>query len=181
MGNPLIQSFDSVLFYPHCVVPCATYFRYVHPNFITLFNCVIKWWAFCAILSWSPWRLLIWGTLERFLDCLDGVVARKFNKQSPVGHWLDKSTDLVYRWASAGAAITLSVPLLSQDAWGPGMLIAICLGCPGVYVHDAVRGHIQNGNTAPTGIAIYLEDNATLLCFVLPALQYYILSTCKVF
>ena len=101
MGNPLILSFDSIIFYPYCVVPCAKYFSRVHPNFITAFNCLVKWWAFCAILSWSPWRFLLWGTLERYLDCLDGVAARKFNKSSTFGHWMDKSTDLVYRWSSA--------------------------------------------------------------------------------
>ena len=179
MGNPLIWSFDSEIFYPRCVVPCAKYFKNVHPNWITLLNCLIKWWAFCAILAWSPWRLLLWGALERFLDCLDGVVARKYNKLSVFGHWMDKSTDFVYRWSSAIAAVGLCVPLLTQDVWAPGALIAMSVGCPGVYIYDGYRGHIDKGNTSANGMAIYLEDNATLLCVVFPAMQWWVLQRCQ--
>ena len=179
MGNPLIWSFDSEIFYPRCVVPCAKYVR-IHPNWITLFNCLIKYWAFCAILTWSPWRLLVWGTLERFLDCLDGVVARKQNKMSTFGHWMDKSTDMVYRWSSAAAAIGMCVPLLAQDLWAPGSLIAISVLCPGVYIYDGYHGHIDKGNTSAKGVAIYLEDNATLLCAILPMMQWWVTQRCQV-
>ena len=181
MGNPLILSFDSIIFYPYCVVPCAKYFSRVHPNFITAFNCLVKWWAFCAILSWSPWRFLLWGTLERYLDCLDGVVARKFNKSSTFGHWMDKSTDLVYRWSSGIVGVRQAIPLLSQDVVAPGTLIFISIACLMTYVHDALLGHIVGGNTSARGLAIYVEDNATLLCVILPMVQWWILQRCEVF
>lgn len=180
MGNPLIPSFDSLVFYPHVVVPSAKYFSNVNPNWITLFNCGIKWLAFCAVLSWSPWALLFWGALERYLDCLDGVVARKFNKSSTLGHWLDKSTDLVYRWASAGAGLYASAPLLAQDVLAPGSLMLVCVALPGIYVWDAYKGNIVDGNTTEKSLAIYVEDNATLLAVLLPLMQVWILSRCEV-
>ena len=180
MGHPLIPSFDSVIFYPRVVVPSAKYFANVHPNWITLFNCYIKWLAFCAVLSWSPWALLLWGTLERYLDCLDGVVARKYDKHSTVGHWLDKSTDLVYRWASAGAGLCASVPLLSQDIVAPGSLMVVCVALPGIYAWDAYKGNIVAGDTSVQSLAIYVEDNATLLTVILPLMQAWILNRCIV-
>ena len=180
MGNPLIPSFDSLVFYPRVVIPSAKYFSNVHPNWITLVNCGVKWLAFCAVLSWSPCALLCWGALERYLDCLDGVVARKFNKGSTLGHWLDKTTDLVYRWASAGAGLCVSAPLLAQDVLAPGSLVLVCVALPGIYVWDAYNGNIVDGNTTDKSIAIYVEDNATLLVVLLPLLQMWISSRCVV-
>ena len=180
MGNPLIPSFDSCIFYPHIVVPSAKYFANIHPNLITIFNCYIKWLAICAVVSWNPWALLFWGSIERYLDCLDGVVARKYNKHSMVGHWLDKGTDLIYRWLSAAAGVYGSVPLLSQDTVAPGCLILVCVALPGIYVWDAYKGNIVHGNTSVQSIAIHIEDNATLLCVLLPFMQGWILSRCVV-
>lgn len=180
-GDPLLShSFDELVFYPKCVDPFVRYFRNVHPNYITLFNVFIKYKAFLSVLAWSPWGLLFWGTVERWLDCLDGRVARRFNKLSTFGHWFDKVTDLIFRWMSAVCAVWMCLPLLWQDILAPGTLIVVCVACPGVYVYDGWRGRIVNGNTREDALAIYLEDNATLLCLLLPMLQWFVLSRCSV-
>lgn len=176
----MVPSFDSTIFYPHVVQPSAKYFSRVHPNWITLFNCYVKWLAFCAVLSWSPWALLVWGALERYLDCLDGVVARKFDKRSVFGHWMDKTTDLVYRWASASAGVYVSIPLLAQDAVAPGSLVLVCVGLPALYAYEAYRGNIIGGNTTAASIAIHVEDNATLLVVLLPLMQAWIMARCEI-
>ena len=49
------------------------------------------------------------------------------------------------------------------------------------YVHDALLGHIAGGNTPARGLAIYVEDNATLLCVILPMVQWWILNDAKCF
>ena len=93
---------------------------------------------------------------------------------------MDKSTDMVYRWSSAAVAVRMCVPLLAQDLWAPGSLIAISVICPGVYIYDGYRGHIDRGNTSANGWAIYLEDNATLLCVILPMMQWWVTQRCQV-
>ena len=180
-GDPLLHySFDDLVFYPKCVDPFVPYCKNIHPNWITLLNIFVKWFALMSVLEWNPWGLLVWGTLERWLDCLDGRVARRFNKTSFIGHWMDKVSDLIYRWSSAGIAVWLSVPLLKQDLVAPGALISVCIACPALYVYDGYHGRIVDGNTTRESIAIYLEDNATLLCLLFPLMQWYILSRCVV-
>ena len=140
-GDPLVWSFDQVVFYPKCVDPFVPHCQHIHPNWITLLNVLVKWFAFIAIVEWSPWGLLFWGTLERFLDCLDGRVARRFNKSSTFGHWMDKSTDLVFRWGSAGYAVYACLPLLAQDILAPGALFSLQ---PDVPVYTSTMHIVEN-------------------------------------
>ena len=45
-------------------------------------------------------------TLERYLDCLDGHLARRYNMCTTAGHYMDKSTDFVFRWTCVGVMCT---------------------------------------------------------------------------
>lgn len=181
MGDPLlIRSFDYQLFYPYCVDPFVVYCRNIHPNYITLFNFIVKYYAYLCAITWNWQGLLVLGTAERFLDCLDGRVARKFNKCSPLGHALDKYSDLIFRFFTAYRLIQLTIPLFAQDFLAPFLLIAVCGLCPAVFIFDAARGRIINLETQVDSLAIVVEDNATLLCLILPLLQYLCVARCDV-
>ena len=64
-------------------------FKNVHPNYITLFNLVIKYYAYMAAVSWD-WKGLLW--LGTFKDSwiVWMVELRKFEKCSALGHALNK-------------------------------------------------------------------------------------------
>jgi len=181
MGDPLlIQSFDYVIFYPLIVDPFVPWCANIHPNMITIFNCLIKYIAYLSAITWN-WQRLLWiGTLERFLDCLDGRVARKYNKCSEFGHALDKYTDLIFRFGTAIELIRMTFPLFQHDFIAPFLLLAVCAACPSVFIFDAFRGRIQNLNTQANSISIIVEDNATLLCLILPALQWLCVVRCGI-
>ena len=181
MGDPLlVYSFDNLIFYPWCIDPFLTYFRHVHPNWITLFNFVVKYYAFLCAISWNWQGLLVLGTVERWLDCLDGRVARRFNKCSPLGHALDKYSDLIFRFYTAWRMIQLAFPLFERDFIAPFLLLMVCAACPAVFVFDAARGRIVNLETQADSLAILIEDNGTLLCLLLPFLQYLCIVRCGV-
>ena len=181
MGDPLLLvSFDYIIFYPWCVDPFVRFFRGVHPNYITLFNLIIKYYAYMAVIRWDWYGLLWLGTFERFLDCLDGRVARKFDKCSPLGHALDKYSDLIFRFFTAYRLICMTLPLFQQDFLAPFLLLMVCAACPLVFVFDAARGRIVNLETQVDSLAIVVEDNATLLCLLLPALQYFCIQRCTI-
>ena len=180
MGSPVLQlSFDYLCFYPYVVLPTVKYFKNVHPNYITIFNLIIKYYSFAAAMSWN-WQRLLWlGTLERYLDCLDGSVARKFEKCSTVGHCLDKYSDLIFRFGTAVGIIQNTLPLLQEDIFAPLLLLLVVFSCPAVFIYDAFRGKIDNLNTSADSIAIIIEDNATLLCLILPLLQFFCVQRCS--
>jgi phosphatidylglycerophosphate synthase len=181
MGDPLLRwSFDAIFFYPYIVDPWVPYCKSIHPNCITLFNIIVKYYTYMQVIAWNYTGLLWLGTLERFLDCLDGRVARRFNKCSPFGHALDKYSDLIFRFFTAYRLICMAIPLFQQDFLSPFLLFIVCASCPAIFIIDSMRGKIQNLETQRDSVAIVVEDNATLLCLILPILQFFCVLRCDV-
>jgi len=173
MGRPkLYLSFDSLITYPMLVVPAVPHFSHVHPIEITVVNFVFKFLSLYAMINEHFFLLFIFSIVERWLDCLDGEVARVFSKTSRLGHLMDKGSDFLFRWFTAIYLVFTYVHSFPVAPVATSVLILLCVGCPGLYVYDAWHGHIEDGNTKRTGVSIYLEDNATLLCFVQPLLLW---------
>ena len=115
-------------------------------------------------------RFAAWMTMERLTDCLDGEVARHFSRQSKVGHYLDKVSDVCFRYTGVGILVWRLFPFLwAANAWAFATLL-LCLSLPGVYVYEACVSQRIKGdmNTPADSWAIYVEDGATLLCAALP-------------
>ena len=173
MGRPLLpNSFDAWVTYP--VVYRITPFADVHPNWITAVCIVFK--LLCLAETWDypegfdGLRFAAWMTMERLTDCLDGEVARHFSRQSKVGHYLDKVSDVCFRYTGVGILVWRLFPFLwAANAWAFATLL-LCLSLPGVYVYEACVSQRIKGdmNTPADSWAIYVEDNATLLCAALP-------------
>jgi phosphatidylglycerophosphate synthase len=183
MGDPiLITSFDARVFYPMVIDPFIdryfNIFVHVHPNYITLFNFLIKYLAYVAAVAFDWKGLLVWGTMERFLDCLDGRVARRFQKCSDFGHHMDKVGDLVFRFTTAIQLVRVTLPLFAVDFFSPFLLLFISVLCPSVYIYDAFKGRIINMETQASALALVIEDNATLLCVIFPLLQWLCVVRC---
>ncbi len=91
------------------IEPLATPLGSVSPAFITLLGLLTgltaAWLA--AIGSVVP-SLLVW-LLSRILDGLDGLVARRFNKQSDFGGYLDIICDFAV-YAAVPISLTLAHP-----------------------------------------------------------------------
>ena len=86
----------------------------VAPNAITLASLAIGLLAAGAFALGRTWSLILGAVLLQMslvIDCCDGEVARATNRMSPVGAWLDASTDRVKEFAAyaglaTGAAVT---------------------------------------------------------------------------
>ena len=96
MGRPLIKSYDSLITYP-IIRSIVDNFKDIHPIYITIANIFIKILSLIYLNNFNIIPLFITLILERFLDCLDGEVARKFNKCTNLGHYMDKYSDVIYR------------------------------------------------------------------------------------
>ena len=179
MGLPLLdQSFDKVIFYPYVVTPLVKHCSRISPNTVTVVNFLFKYLCLKSIVTFSPWNYFLWSNVERVLDCLDGEIARTYDKKSRAGHYLDKVGDAAYRFTSAYLGIRACLPLLQVDLLAPGSIIALSLLCPGLYVYEFFRGRLDNLETSGDTLAIYLEDNGTLLNVLIPILQAWTLSRC---
>lgn len=168
MAPPLLNySFDALVFYPYCVRPFVCLCARVDPCHITAFNVLVKLWVLWCIWQRDANQVFVFNLLERWLDCLDGEVARHYNRCSRFGHLLDKTTDVVYRWTMAGLFMYMVhvLPVSLLIYW---IVMAVSLYCPGVYIVDTLRGTVVDGEATARSSAIVLEDNATLLCFVVP-------------
>ncbi len=79
-----------------CYPLCAP-FQHVHPNVLTLVALMVGL-ACAATAAHGPhhtgWACVLWA-VNRVLDGLDGCVARRFNKQSDFGGYLDIVCDFV--------------------------------------------------------------------------------------
>lgn len=68
----------------------------VHPNIVTLLNLIVGVFIFFNISKHNSYVVLIClGILNRYLDMLDGEIARSCNKKSKLGAILDISGDII--------------------------------------------------------------------------------------
>lgn len=72
-------------------------FKYIHPNIITISGLIINLIIYYLLNTNNKnYYLLIFLILYRWLaDCLDGAIARKYNKGSKLGHYLDTFSDII--------------------------------------------------------------------------------------
>ena len=69
----------------------------IHPNIITLSNIINSIFLFINIKCYNNKKIIIIQMILYYIfDCLDGEVARKCNKQSKLGGYLDTISDMLF-------------------------------------------------------------------------------------
>lgn len=71
------------------------FFKYIHPNIITLFGLILNFVILNTLLSHKTFICIVLLVLRYFADCLDGGVARKYSKKSKLGGALDTWSDTI--------------------------------------------------------------------------------------
>jgi len=94
LTNKKIKIDDDIADY---IINNFTLFKYIAPNIITISGLIINFIIFNLLqTNNSNYYLVIFLILYRWLaDCLDGAVARKYNKGSKIGHYLDTVSDII--------------------------------------------------------------------------------------
>ena len=175
MGVPKSNSIDKYITYP-LIRRGLFIFKNIHPIYITLLCIMTKFFSLSLLNNFKPNKtipLAILLTTERILDCFDGEVARYYNKCTTFGHYLDKYSDLYFRLFMIYYNISyLSNTLLQWNIYAY-ILFILVISLPSMYVIDYINGKLKTNLVCdPNGIAIVVEDNATLICFFLPYLLY---------
>lgn len=76
-------------------------FRYIHPNIITTIGLICNYFILINIdsityKSINPYTFGLLIFIRWLSDCLDGAVARKYNKTSKLGNMLDTISDMLF-------------------------------------------------------------------------------------
>jgi phosphatidylglycerophosphate synthase len=88
---------------PHCFENLVTYKiadtlsnEHIDPNYITILNIFPSALALYYIYNDNFPMFTIFLTIHIILDALDGHIARKYNKVSKIGHFLDCTLDTIF-------------------------------------------------------------------------------------
>lgn len=79
--------------YTSWVLSRTSWFRHIHPNYISLVGLATDVLILYAILSNALWIVGLGLCIRYSCDCLDGAVARKYGKVSDIGGLLDTIAD----------------------------------------------------------------------------------------
>ena len=81
------------------IVNNFTFFKYIHPNFISLISIFMNYIIYKYLTYSSSYtNIYVFGIIlfiRWLMDCLDGAIARKYNKSSRFGHLLDTMGDVL--------------------------------------------------------------------------------------
>jgi len=75
-------------------------FKYIHPNIITIIGIILNYFIYNFLFN-NLYNNKIFYILIFFrwlVDCLDGAIARKYNKTSKIGHYLDTYSDIIIQF-----------------------------------------------------------------------------------
>ncbi len=93
----------------------------MNPNVITMLNIIPSALSLYFLYTNDIIPFIIFTEIRLFLDCLDGFVARKYNKTSKFGAILDQSIDLIYIF------VLVLILLRNQETKVIGLIIAFVI------------------------------------------------------
>lgn len=136
-------------------------FKYIHPNIITSIGLIINFAILYLIINkfFVSCSLLM---LVRYLaDCLDGGVARKYNKKSKLGGALDTWSDTILIYV-----LIVGLFIINNFPYGSELAAFVC--CANLYImslSDSLVDHagMKNGKTTLSNCYAFLVNNSFIL------------------
>jgi len=172
MGRPLIKyCADNYIAYP-LADKCIPWCEYIHPNYISILCCIFKYYGIVYMYSTNYIILGLCIFIERLLDCLDGEVARVYDKRTRIGHYIDKYSDVVCRVITILCGIDIGLRENVLIDWFYYFYMCSCLLPFLVYVYDIRKGRVTDMCISKECWSIYIEDNSILLSIIIPGMEY---------
>ena len=175
MCRPLINGFDKYWIYTFVDI-LLPFCQNVSPNFITFMSIICKFLIINNFTYYNSITLCSLMTFERFFDCLDGEIARKFDKCTTIGHYLDKISDFIY-WnliTIFSAIFLYNNPTFTIYWW---IYFIILSYIPSAVVLDVFSNKWNLfDSVSKQSWFIYAEDNGSLFSILIPYMMYNIIS-----
>ncbi len=153
-------------------------FKYVHPNLITLTGLVLNFCILYAITHEMFFPTVVMLVIRYLADCLDGGVARKYNKKSKIGGALDTWSDTILVYVSAvGIFYLFKIPYGSE--------VGAFLSCLNLYMMsltDSLVDHagMKVGGDWLSDIYAFLVNNSYILFFLKIVIIYGPMHTARI-
>lgn len=153
-----IYSTDKFI-YNYITNPIAESICFIHPNYITFIKLLLTIPITIGLLNnWSILSIVILILIRQVLDCLDGSVARKCNKQSEFGAKFDSITDNIFFVTIIVSMIYLFYNKNDQNKY-IGLIIVSVLSMIMIYSDntsdDNIITHIIKEHYVLSGIIIF--------------------------
>lgn len=139
----------------------ASFFKYVSPNLLTISGLIINFIIFHFMIEGSFSYTFVLLLIRYLLDCLDGGVARKYNKKSVIGGALDTWSDTILIYISVyGLFILYEIPFGSE--------VAAFTACFNMYIMsltDSLVDHVgmKSGKNLASMFYAFLVNNSFIL------------------
>ena len=149
-----VYSTDKFI-YNYISNPIAELICFIDPNFITFITLLLTIPITYGLLNnWSTLTITTLMLIRQILDCLDGSVARKCNKQSEFGAKFDLITDTIFFVIIIGSMIYLLYNKNNQI----GLIIVSILSIMLVYSQktsdDNIIVHIPKEHYVLSGVLV---------------------------
>ena len=143
------------------IVDNISLFKYVHPNIITLIGLILNFAILYVVLKGHFISSVVLLAVRYLADCLDGGVARKYNKKSKIGGALDTWSDTILIYVSI-------VGLFIINDLSFGSEIAAFVACANLYVMsltESLFDHagMKTGSSLLSNIYAFLVNNSFIL------------------
>lgn len=145
-------------------------FKYTSPNFITLIGFVLNFVIYYEIVNYNFNIATILLIIRYLADCLDGGIARKYNKKSKFGGLFDTISDSLLIFFS-----TLAICYLYNISYG--LFFSFALMAINIYVIHSFESLSDHAGMKTKGSAIkslyaFSVNNSFLLFVAKIALIY---------
>lgn len=162
-----VYSTDKFI-YNYISNPIAELICFIDPNFITFITLLLTIPITYGLLNnWSTLSITTLMLIRQILDCLDGSVARKCNKQSEFGAKFDYITDNIFLTIIIGSMIYLLYNKNDQNKY-TGLIIISVLSMMLIYsentpdvniiTHIPREHYVLSGVLFVGGISEYIKS-----------------------
>ena len=150
----------------------SSIFENIHPNTITIFGMILNIVIFKMLYSNEiTATLLIVFALRYIADCLDGGVARKYNKQSKIGGILDTLSDIILAMTMIYfLCIKFNIPFYIYTI----LIIYGLIATTNQYDLFNTHEKIKQINNNSLDIIPFLINNTFIFYFIFLFIKYYL-------
>ena len=155
----------------YIIIEKFTFFKYVHPNLITLVGLLLNFIILYCMLEGQFINCVLFLSIRYLADCLDGGVARKYEKKSKLGGALDTWSDTILVYISiAGLFIINDLPY--------GRELAAFMSCANLYImslSNSLVDHagMKTGSSLASDCYAFLVNNSFILFFIKIIILYF--------
>ena len=150
------------------------FFRFIHPNFISLISIILNYFIYIYLICTVPHLNIYLFSIILFIrwlsDCLDGAIARKYNKTSKLGHSLDTLGDILLFYIFMYFILNklFHIPNISAFIIISNMILLFNIGTRFIDDHDELKNRENSQNYLKKNLGFLIRMTSSAECWGKP-------------